>query len=443
MASRSEEIRAHRFATRRLLGAIVGGRAGADTPRRTGVGVGLGFLAAVVSLGVAAVVAVVAPAAGQWRRSDAVIVERETGARYVYRDSTLYPVLNYASARLVLGSPTPPVVLASRHDLAGTARGAPLGIAGAPDSLPAPSDLLTGGWSVCSSGAPVSGSVVLGAPVAGEGLGEGALLVRAGGTDYLVWHGHRARVDRPAVVLAGLGWAARVPQPVAPALVNALPAGSPLAPIVVDHRGARSSVQGLPVGTVVTTDNAQRTHSYAVVLAGGLAALTPVQADILLSDADTPGDGSAMRVTERTFAHVTAVLPGMSDWPATTPRLVSAATGVCAVLTSGATGDGTAAQPARQIVVGSPAVPAGMPPVRVPPGRGALVRAAAPAGADPASAAECLLTDSGSCFPVADAQALASLGYAGAPVAVLPAEVKALLPGGVTLSRDAAARGLA
>lgn len=437
MASRSEEIRAHRFATRRLLGAVVSGRARpGDVPiRRGGAGVGLGILAAAVSLGVAAAIAVVSPAAGQWRRTDAVIVERETGARFLYRDGKLYPVLNYASARLVLGSATPAVVLASRHDLAGAARGTPLGIAGAPDSLPAASDLLTGDWSVCSAATdPAAGSIALGPAATGTDLGERALLVTTAGDDYLVWHGHAAKVRQPTVVLAGLGWTDTVPLPVAPALVNALPAGTPLQPIALDHRGARSPVQNLRVGTVVTADNAQKVHSYAVVTADGLAALTPVQADILLSDAATPGNGTAVPVTERTLARVTGVLPGMTDWPSTAPDLAPIGKGACTVRS------GTS----QRVVVDAAVPPAGSDGdvrVVVPPGQGALVRTAVPDGADPTTGAVCLLTDVGTCYPVPDAQALSSLGYAGAPVADLPAGLKALLPAGVRLDQQDALKG--
>lgn len=437
MASRSEEIRAHRFATRRLLSALVSGHArpGGAPVRRGGAGVGLGVLAAVVSLGVTLTFAVISPAADDWRRGDAVIVERETGARYVYRDGKLDPVLNYASARLVLGSATPAVVLASRRDLSGAARGAPLGIPGAPDSLPAATDLLTGDWSVCSGADQGSGSIRLGPAAAGTELGERALLVTTVGDDYVIWHGHAAKVGNPGVVLAGLGWSDTVPQPVAPALVNALPAGTPLRPIVVDRRGTRSPLRGLRVGTVVTAQNARNVPSYAVVTASGLAALTPVQADILLSDPATPGNGTAAPVTERVLARATGPLPGMSDWPPAAPDLGSAGTGACVVLA------GTA--PPRVLVgVGSPPAGSGTQVrVVVPPGRGALVRTAVPAGVDPATGGICLLTDVGACYPVSDAQALSSLGYAGAPVTDLPAEVKHLLPAGVPLDQRDALKG--
>jgi hypothetical protein len=50
----------------------------------------------------------------------------------------------------------------------------------------------------------------------------------------------------------------------------------------------------------------------------------------------------------------------------------------------------------------------------------------------------CLLIDEAECFPVVDAESLASLGYATAPVVTVPPGVVALLPRGPTLSRSAA-----
>ncbi len=67
----------------------------------------------------------------------AVIVEKESGARFVYREQKLHPVLNYASALLIVGADRSKTVLVSRRTIDGVPRGLPLGIADAPDSLPA------------------------------------------------------------------------------------------------------------------------------------------------------------------------------------------------------------------------------------------------------------------------------------------------------------------
>src|SRR5215475_5024533 len=162
MASRSEELRAYRFAMRRLLGAVVSQRADVAVPhaRRTAGAIGAGAAIAVMSLGVVAAIGLIAPGAAEWRRSDAVIVEKETGARFVYLDGALHPVLNYTSARLIVGAADVPIVMATRADLAGARRGNVLGIPGAPDSLPAAGSILADAWSVCTDSAGSTTSVI-------------------------------------------------------------------------------------------------------------------------------------------------------------------------------------------------------------------------------------------------------------------------------------------
>ena len=51
-------------------------------------------------------------------------------------------MLNYASALLIIGAERPKTVLVSRRAIDGVPRGLPLGIADAPDSLPAPGRLV-------------------------------------------------------------------------------------------------------------------------------------------------------------------------------------------------------------------------------------------------------------------------------------------------------------
>ena len=86
---------------------------------------------------------------GQWRGGDAVILEKETGAKYVYVNGRLHPVANYSSAVLIVGARR--TVSVARRSLAGVPRGAVLGIPDAPDALPGSRELVGGPWSVCSS----------------------------------------------------------------------------------------------------------------------------------------------------------------------------------------------------------------------------------------------------------------------------------------------------
>lgn len=86
---------------------------------------------------------------GAWRASGTLVVNRETGARYVYVGGRLRPVRNYASALLV-GDGKLKSEDVSTSSLKGTAVGAPVGIPGAPDSVPGVQDLEKDPWQVCS-----------------------------------------------------------------------------------------------------------------------------------------------------------------------------------------------------------------------------------------------------------------------------------------------------
>src|SRR5215475_14539605 len=155
--------------------------------RRIGGSLVASVLVAALAVAAVGVYGVLRPGGStSWRTGNAVIVEEETGARFVYRDGVLHPVLNYSSAVLVLGQPSPPRVRVSRSSLAGVARGPVLGIAGAPDALPAAADLLTQAWTLCSRPAadrssaapdPALESVLLvGSAVAGRALDNAGVL---------------------------------------------------------------------------------------------------------------------------------------------------------------------------------------------------------------------------------------------------------------------------
>src|SRR5690606_21952779 len=81
---------------------------------------------------------------------DALIVAADTEARYVFVDGRLYPVANIASARLILGTPDPPVRRLSRATLSELPVGPAVGIPMAPDDPPSAEDLVELPWQVCS-----------------------------------------------------------------------------------------------------------------------------------------------------------------------------------------------------------------------------------------------------------------------------------------------------
>jgi hypothetical protein len=164
MVTRAELLRAHRFLRRRIVNAIESGDPETPPSRRNAAVV----VGAVLSLLVAgaAVARHYTNRSPQWQRSDAVIIERETGAAYVYVHGVLHPTANYVSARLALGLSSARVITVAQADLQGAASGPAWGIAGAPNSAPSAADLVSS-WAVCTDKAGVA-SLSLGVPVGGS-----------------------------------------------------------------------------------------------------------------------------------------------------------------------------------------------------------------------------------------------------------------------------------
>jgi type VII secretion protein EccB len=443
MPSRQDQLHSYQFAVQRVVTAVVMHETDpAQSPfGRTAGSMLASVLVAVIALGgFAAYGAIRKEGGGKWRDAGAVIVERESGARYVYRDEKLHLVLNYASALLIIGSESPRTVLVSRRSIEGVPRGSTLGIAEAPDSLPEAGRLLGPPWTVCSEtvdGRPRSTLLVGGEATGGTALEERAVLgVHPDGSVYLIWRNRRHLVRDRALVVAALGWATERPVPVAPALLNALPAGADLGRVPVPEAGMPSvAVPGATVGEVFVVASQGGSRQYAVALPDGLAGITQVQADLLLTalDQDEPTG-----LTQGRFAAIPKlddlVPSGPSAPPATTPTLAPAVDGgLCAKVRddSGVSDLRTGAV----VSAGPPAARAGVDAVVVEPGRGAVVEAVPAPGAT--GGAVSLVTDLGRRHPVAR-EVLATLGYGKVAPVRVPAGLVALLPAGVVLDPEAA-----
>jgi len=158
MQSRRDQVDAHNYLLARLNSALV--RADPDSieppgrrdTRAFAVGLVLMLLACA---GVAGWALFFDSGSTAWKQAGVLIVDEDTGSRYLLDGNRLEPVLNLASARLLVGSQLS-VESVSSDTLDGLARGTAVGIAGAPDMLPSTDLLNTGVWRVCL--APVSGS---------------------------------------------------------------------------------------------------------------------------------------------------------------------------------------------------------------------------------------------------------------------------------------------
>jgi type VII secretion protein EccB len=470
MQSRRDQLQAHTFVVGRLASAAL--RAEPDDPqtplRRFVVGMFCGLMAAVLAVAGFAILGLIRPGGKTaWREPGALIVERESGARYVFAGGQLQPVLNRTSAALILGSDMH-IVSVSRRSLAGVPHGLPVGIPAAPDFLPDPARMTGNRWLVCSELRPdETGAnrphVTLWVGAAGSGgvatgmLGDGEALVARdpAGEMYLVWNGRRLRVPGQAT-LAALGFGTATQYPVGVAWLNAVPAGPDLAAPDVPGRGEPGpTLDGLStrVGQLLAVPSATGKQFFLIQRAG-LVPLTATVAAMVLGDPATedaypngrveavPLSPAALAAAPR--ASQEAVGVGL---PATPPEPVAGgSTDVpCVSVTLGAE-QGPAVQLALSAAGAQPAgVERGQdsPPggglvdrVLVDPGAGLLARAQPGPGI--AVGTLYLLTDSGVRYPLPGKDVADTLGYGGVPPVAVPGTLLAMLPTGPPLDPAAA-----
>lgn len=471
MPSRQDQLHSYQYSVQRVVAALVTHDPDPSRSplRRAGSMALISLLVALIAVGgTAAYGLVTGRRPVQTKDESAVFIEKESGARYVYlqRDDRLHPVLNYTSGLLIVGSAQAHTVSVSRRALAKVLLGDPMGIPGAPDSLPTAADLVKRSWTICSqqddggaAGAEPQSLLLIGDEVTGGTVADaaapgtvgGALLV-ADPTDrtYLVYGNRRFLIPAGRVQSAktALGWTDRTAQRVAAAWVNAVPAGPDLVPPTVAGLGKASAVPDARVGRLFKSPNPNQAGAFlwAVALSDGVADITDLQANLLLTDRQTASAvGQPVTLTAGQFSSMARSDTRLSssdsaaDLPATAPRLLTAARRLCLV-------GPDATRPDAQVRV-DPTVPPGAPvdtpssttgrlvadQVQVPRARGALVEAAASPTAPPGSGTISIVTDTGMRYPLADRGVLDALGYAGVTPVRVPADLVALLPQGPSL----------
>jgi type VII secretion protein EccB len=472
MPSRQDQLHSYQFSVQRVVAALVMRETDpVQSPFRRVAGATMaGAIVAALALAGAAVYGLYAGGSGDWRKEGQVIIEKESGTRYVYYkgDGKLHPVINYASALLIADAPRPDVVTWSRSALDKALRGAPMGISGAPDSLPDARHLAKPPWTLCSQKAPDasdgSGTVkpqsvlfVGGAADGGQPLiparaaarSQGLLVSAPDGRQYLVYDNHRHQIVQSDQVLRAFFWNTTSTLPVSPALINAIPAGPDLKPLPVQGRGGRSpALPGAKIGQVYHRKNAGAAVQHAVALADGLAEITEAQADLLLADPETPlgpqgrdndiPDNSSAVPSKSGFTAAPPFAAPPDVRPATSTVCVSISdpNGVNKVVIDAKLPDqsraaDTQARTANGAFLADRVVVSG---------RGALVEAAASPSAP--GGALSIVSDLGIRYPLASRDLVAKLGYeAVAPVA-MPAELVALLPVGAALDPAEAQRSV-
>ncbi|MDF3147334.1 MULTISPECIES: type VII secretion protein EccB [unclassified Streptomyces] len=325
MAKRRDELAAYTFARKRTVAAFLapspgGSEEGAPRPIRTvmpSLGVGLVLVIGFIAWGV------IKPTApkGWDTPGEYIIVDSDSTTRYVVlndktsngkKTKTLHPVLNYASAKLLLdkGKGSVIEVPGKEIDKSAIPHGATLGIPYAPDRLPSKEDAEKAKtWAVCER--PVEGAAraidravfVLNATDAKELNNAGkvgpreVLYVRDTRTklDYLVdSKGNKFLLGGPSLetttmeklraAAIGTTAAGSEPQLVSSEWLSTLNDAGVITFPTVPAAGGPTQVQGLPadtkVGRVIKAQDAQIAQYY-VVLQDKVAAITPFVAGLI------------------------------------------------------------------------------------------------------------------------------------------------------------------
>lgn len=446
MYSRRDQVDAYAFVAGRLASAVL--RTDPDGPerplRRTGVGLAVGIAVGLLVTAIVVAVNLVLDMSGSnedWREPGTLIVAEDSGSRFMLVGGQLRPVLNQASARLLVGK-SPTVVTVTGDDLAGVPRGAPIGILGAPDAIP--TGTVDSPWTVCmGTGGADQLSVTIGAGAMVSDVADGeALLVSAGGDTYLVWRGTRLRIEQEWVPRAlGLDPAQAVA--VDSSWLNTLPSGPDLGspPVDVDTQRSGPDINGTQtkVGQLILVPDAVG-DKYFVAAEDGLLPVTSTVAALLNADPTSRSGQSPLRITPADLA-TQDVLPApvwQSALPTQPPDAVDLAgqvpcvrweqSGARLVTAPPPQGDGQSDQTAGVVRDGRVADR-----VEVLPGAGFLARTR-PAP-DVPGAGTYLITEAGAKFPVADAESATALGLAAETARLVPAELLALLPTGPVLEK--------
>ncbi|MGW4103880.1 type VII secretion protein EccB [Streptomyces sp. NPDC004976] len=485
MHSKRDQVQAHLFIMGRLASAML--RAEPDSPEsplgRTNRGAAIGVIIAVLVCAGAFVFGLIRPGGNDsWRSGENLIVDKQTGARYLYLDGRLRPVRNYASARLVTGGEVG-VTTVGTSSLAGTPHGRPVGIPDGPEALPGAGDLDRSPWLVCSGILPRTTGVVtttttlaLGADApqdasGGRRLGENEGLLVTGPDDatYLLWQGSRLRLDGRAKTAEALGYGDVTPRPVSAAFLDAFPLGPDLTAADVPGRGEEGpelAGRSTRIGQLFKVGVPGSAARYHLLTREGLVPLTDTGATLLLGDPRTrekayAGDDMAVATlgADVLAGHLAPDArtsgsgsgSGSARLPSKPPRAVTVATGsvACAEVDSADSGVrvGTSVLPGsalpQAVQAPGPEVEPGclkVDSIAVRAGKGALVRALSASGSALGDTTY-LVTEEGVKYRLLSQEAVKALGYEGVGARTMPSPMLAMLPSGPDLTPEAASGG--
>ncbi|MFJ8613717.1 type VII secretion protein EccB [Streptomyces sp. NPDC093675] len=479
MQSRRDQVQAHGFLMSRLTAGMLTGDS--DAPEgpltRTTRGVTAGLVMGVLLCAGTFVFGLLRPGGNNsWKTPHTLVVNKDTGARFIYVDGALRPVRNYASARLIVGPELSSTSVGSTS-LKGIPVGGPVGIPGAPDTVPRLGDLDDAPWRVCiaqgdateaarhAPGARTSLVVGGESPAEPVGADEGVVVQGPDKQKYLVWQGSRLSLDEKSGAAVSLGYGSVAPLTVTSAFLDALPAGPALAAPTTPGRGTegpdidghRSRLGEVFQAALPGSESAQ----YYLLHKEGLVAITDTQAAMALGDPRTREDvygGTSPKVLaigadilEKELASDgggrASSTPGAPESPPR-PVKVRAGQAACVQVDPGNADRGPRVTAAlapldalAHIAPGQPGegVTAACLPVDsvvVQPGGGALVHALSAGGV--VGDTVYLVADNGVKYRIPSSEALKDLGYSPNDSESLPSQLLAMLPTGSDLDPMAA-----
>ncbi|MFJ4045615.1 type VII secretion protein EccB [Microbacterium sp. NPDC089987] len=441
MATKKDLIEAQGFSRRRLLSAFTGGAPGGKElepakPLRAVVA-GVALTVGVILVGV--FWGIMQPGLpGDWQ-NNRLIVATDTGARYVSVEGTLHPVINTASARLLIPAGEFKVVRTDQNALDGIPVGGSIGILGAPDDLPAPGALINTSWTACvddSEGTAVSLSKDSIAKVS-AGIGT---VVQRGDELFVIADGlrHAVPADDANAVLRAVGLGTSDVVDVDGRWLNLFEPGADLEPIRLNGVGTSLPGTDLTAGMIVHVQGSPADERYVALATGELARLSPLAYQLYLLGSGQEA-GPQEEVSPADVADVPTVpTAGGDDWPALPLTPLASGEAPCAVLandartTLGATASG---------------LPEERDGVRVAVGGGALVQMSGTS--DDGVGMAVLIDESGTAYAIPGAVAdtpsneaadgpIAQLGYAANDVGRVPAAWIEFFAAGPALTAEAA-----
>ncbi|WP_410810136.1 type VII secretion protein EccB [Micromonospora sp. 067-2] len=459
MRTRRDQVQAYRFVTRRIVSAVLSGDPETTNlpMRRLGMAIfGSVIAAAIVLGGVGAYGQLTGNAAPL--AEDTLVIERESGATYVFRQGKLIPTLNYTSARLVLDKADPTVRMMSQASLRERPRGRTVGIVGAPDDLPGRKSLTGLPWSVCDVPDPAdqrhSTQVVIDRALpGGTPLGDRAVLVTVDRQQYLLTGGARLQVLGGQPAIAALRMTGTAPLPVGQQLLNAVPAGPPLRKPSLPGEGEPSGLS--PTGRPATIGQVfQAAGQHYVLTREGLVSISEITALLMIG-----GGGQITDITpDQAGERLVKQRVDEEGLPPRLPALYTTRSGqtvLCATYRAGSGGGPptTTVEVFDRVPVELTASASGALPVNqtardsvrtaeavlLPGGKGVLAQAAPGAGASGSVAVGStiyLISPQGIRYPLGSSETLAVLGYGGITPLAVPGSLLSLIPTGPSLNRE-------